>query len=133
MKNLPDTHYLLWILFDDKRLSDKLQNIIDAPENEIYVSIISFWEISLKFSIGKLNLNNIKPDELPCFVTDSGFQIMNISEHDAASFYKLPRMKHKDPFDRFLVWQSICEECIFITNDKEIASYESEGLRYLKM
>ncbi len=64
MKYLLDTHTLLWVLFEDEKLSKTAQEIIRSPENEIYVSLITYWEIALKYSIGKLELENITPEEI---------------------------------------------------------------------
>ncbi len=61
MKYLIDTHVLLWSLFDTSKLSKKVYGILLDIENEIYVSNITFWEISLKYGIGKLSLKNILP------------------------------------------------------------------------
>lgn len=74
------------------------------PGNRVFVSTISLWEISLKYSIGKLNLENITPEELPPFILDSGFEFMEASPETYASFHKLPKTGHADPFDRMIVW-----------------------------
>ena len=65
MKYLLDTHTFLWILFEDEQLSEKAADVIRNPENDIYVSVITYWEISLKYAIQKLELRGISPDELP--------------------------------------------------------------------
>jgi PIN domain nuclease of toxin-antitoxin system len=64
-KYLLDTHSFLWILFDDEKLSEKAKRVVRNEENEIYISIITYWEISLKYSLGRLELEGIRPDELP--------------------------------------------------------------------
>lgn len=107
MKCLLDTHTFLWTLFDPAKLSKNASSYIVNDKNEIYISTISFWEISLKYSIGKLSLENILPDELPLYAKKSGFEIANIDESIVCSFYKLPKHEHCDPFDRSLVWQAI--------------------------
>ena len=65
MNYLLDTHVLLWTLFESRKLSNIVKQIILNPDCNIFVSIFSFWEISLKFGLGKISLNNIKPDDLP--------------------------------------------------------------------
>ncbi len=65
MKYLLDTHTLLWVLFEDEKLSNKAKAAIKNLHNEIYVSMISYWEISLKYGLGKLTLQGITPDKLP--------------------------------------------------------------------
>lgn len=131
MKYLLDTHTFLWVLFDDDKLSEKIREIIRDLENEIYVSVITYWEISLKFSIGKLELEGITPDELPEQAQEIGIETLEISEEAAATFYKLPRIKHKDPFDRLIIWQAINRNIVLVSKDKKIKNYSKFGLRTL--
>ncbi|MDI6734638.1 MAG: type II toxin-antitoxin system VapC family toxin [bacterium] len=131
MKYLLDTHTFLWILFDDNNLSEKVKVIIRDLENEIYVSVISYWEISLKFAVGKLELEGITPDELLIQAEQIGIQTLEISKEDASTFYNLPKMKHKDPFDRLIIWQAINRNIILISKDKEMKDYQKFGLKSL--
>lgn len=131
MKYLLDTHTFLWVLFDDDNLSEKVKGIIRNLENEIYVSVITYWEISLKFSIGKLELEGITPDELPEQAQEIGVETLEISKEDASTFYKLPKIEHKDPFDRLIIWQAINRNAILISKDKEMKNYHKFGLRTL--
>jgi PIN domain nuclease of toxin-antitoxin system len=131
MKYLLDTHTFLWSLFESSKLSKSVSEIIINNKNDIYVSTISFWEISLKYSIGKLTLKNVMPEELPDYAKKSGFEITNIDETIASSFHKLPKYEHSDPFDRLLIWQAINMEMIFITKDSKFDSYLNDGLKIL--
>ncbi len=65
MKYLLDTHYLIWALTDTKKISKKIVNVITDPGNEIIVSAVSFWEISLKSSLGKLTITGFAPEDFP--------------------------------------------------------------------
>ena len=129
MKYILDTHTFLWALFDTSKLPRPVIDIILNETNDIYVSTITFWEISLKYSIGKLSLNNILPDDLPAYSKKSGFEIINFDDKIASSFYKLPRVEHFDPFDRMLIWQAINNDMIIITRDKKFKEYIQHGLR----
>ena len=129
MNYLLDTHSFLWCLFASDKLSAKAKEIILNGGNTIYVSVITFWEISLKFNLGKLKLINVLPDALPDLAIKSGFEILSLSEKDAASFFKLPRISHSDPFDRLLIWQAIRNSIIIITRDKDFKEYEKFGLK----
>ena len=80
MKYLLDTHSFLWALFDDEKLSEKAKETIRNPENEIYVSVITYWEITLKYSISKLELQGISPEELPDKAKEIGFETLQISD-----------------------------------------------------
>jgi len=129
MKLLLDTHSFLWTLLDQKKLSLKARELITNPENSVWVSVISFWEISLKFSIGKLKLKATSPEQFPALAKKMGFSILELSDLVSSSFHQLPRLKHKDPFDRMLIWQAIQENSGFVSKDKEIKKYERLGLK----
>ena len=131
MKYLLDTHTLLWVLFEDEKLSEKARTAIRNPDNEIYVSTITYWEISLKYSISKIELEGITPEELPEKAREIDIKTLELSEDEASTFYKLPRIKHKDPFDRLIIWQAIKRNITLISKDKEIGNYQQFGLKIL--
>jgi PIN domain nuclease of toxin-antitoxin system len=131
MKYLLDTHAFLWTLFDDERLSKNAAAAIKNPENDIYVSVVTYWEISLKYAIRKIELNGISPDELPQKAMEAGIETVQVSEQQAASFHRLPRLKHKDSFDRLIVWQAINTNITLISKDKELKKYAKHGLSIL--
>ena len=64
MKVLIDTHYLLWMFMDTSKISKKVKEVLTSVDNEIYYSQVSLWEISIKYSIGKLHLNGIVPEAI---------------------------------------------------------------------
>ncbi|MDZ7720906.1 MAG: type II toxin-antitoxin system VapC family toxin [Balneolaceae bacterium] len=131
MNYLLDTHTLLWVLFDEERLSKKSIIAFKNPKNILFVSIVSYWEISLKYGLGKLELTGITPDELPYYAKEAGIQTSKVSEITASTFHKLPRSKHKDPFDRLIIWQAIHQNHILITKDRKIKEYQKHGLKVL--
>ena len=131
MKYLLDTHIFLWSLFSPEKISRHVAKLIEKSGNRIFVSTITFWEIALKFSLGKLELEGIKPDALPEFAHKMSFELLSLSAEDAASFYHLPRITHKDPFDRMLIWQAIREKMVLISKDSKMATYEDYGLKIL--
>jgi PIN domain nuclease of toxin-antitoxin system len=131
MKCLIDTHIFLWSLFSPERISVQPAKIIRESSNRIFVSVITFWEIALKFSLNKLELEGITPDAPPEIADKMSFEPLNLSAEDAAAFYHLPRITHKDPFDRMLIWQAIREKLVLISKDSKIAAYEEYGLKIL--
>ena len=131
MSFLLDTHTLLWSLFDPERLGEKAAVSIRNPDMTVLVSVVSFWEISLKYSIGKLDLGNVMPDNFPALVLQSGFDILPLADTDAATFHNLPRKVHKDPFDRLIIWQAITHKLTLITQDKVFSEYRKNGLHVL--
>lgn len=129
MNYLIDTHIFLWAIFSPKKISKNIKGILIDQELTKYVSIITFWEISLKFSLGKLDLTRVLPDKLPAIAKDAGFEILDLNIDTASSFYKLPRIKNKDPFDRMLAWQAINHDYVLLTQDKSFADYKDHGLK----
>ena len=131
MNCLIDTHIFLWSLFTPEKIAQSAAGIIKDPGNRIFVSMITFWEISLKYSLNKLELKGVRPDELPEYANRLSYDILDLSTEDAASFYHLPRISHKDPFDRMLIWQAIREKLTLVTRDSKISDYEEFGLKLL--
>ena len=131
MKYLLDTHVLLWALFEPARISSSARKIIENPESDIHVSALSFWEVALKYQIGKLELKNCAPDDLPAQVERMGIEIFPMDAGLLASSYRLPLDKHKDPFDRLLAWHAIQKNMILITKDSAFDEYLSAGLKTL--
>ncbi|MBW1700467.1 MAG: type II toxin-antitoxin system VapC family toxin [Deltaproteobacteria bacterium] len=129
MNYLLDTHAFLWTLFSPEKLSSPAAQKIKAPENDVAVSVITFWEISLKCALGKLELKGVGPEKLPGAGVEMGISLLAVRPSDAASFHKLPVLAHKAPFDRFLVWQAIQQKMILISKDPEFKSYHKFGLK----
>jgi len=130
MNYLLDTHYILWTLFEPEKIPAKIVKIFENEEDEKYVSGISLWEISLKYSIGKLELYGTNPEGVYESILETGFKILDLKTIDLATFFRLPLQEdHKDPFDRFLIWQAIQNNLIFLTKDKKIEQYRKMGLQ----
>ncbi len=131
MNLLLDTHSFLWTLFSPEKLSSAASGGIQTPENSVYVSVVTFWEISLKYALGKLNLTGVLPEELPDACLETGFDILTIEPSEASSFHKLSRISHNDPFDRLLIWQAISRNMIIVSKDRQFAGYKKFGLKIL--
>ena len=129
MSYLVDTHVFLWALGTPENLSKKTNNILLRSESAKYISPITFWEIALKFSTGKLDLKGRLPDNMPGMAKELGFEILNLDTNVVATFYKLPKLKNKDPFDRMLAWQAISGDFSLLTKDKSFADYKNYGLK----
>ncbi len=128
MNLLLDTHTFLWTLFDPSRVSPKALKAIEAYENGVFVSVITFWEISLKYGLGKLELTGVRPEDLPNLATQMQMDILPIDPAEAASFYKMPKSRHKDPFDRLIVWQAIHRGLTLVSKDRAFEQYRKFGL-----
>lgn len=119
MKLLIDTHILLWWLSQDRRLSQLETDIITDPDNLIFVSAATAWEIAVKRMIGKLEA----PDDLPAALAANNFLELPITIEHSQKLYQLP-LHHNDPFDRIMVAQAMSEDLTFMTRDAKIALYE---------
>lgn len=118
MRLLLDTHIFLWAIRDDRRLSkmtrSKLQNA-----DEVYVSSASIWELMIKIKLKKLDAD---PKQLVNAIIASGFIELPVTARHAITTAELPDI-HRDPFDRILVAQAICEPLTLITADANLEEY----------
>jgi PIN domain nuclease of toxin-antitoxin system len=129
MTYLLDTHILLWAFFETEKLTGRVKEILSSSDNKILVSSISFWEISIKVSSGKLRIGETSPSLMPNICEGAGFSILNLSASETSSFHQLTATYHKDPFDRMLIWQAICHKYTLISDDENIRKYASDGLK----
>jgi PIN domain nuclease of toxin-antitoxin system len=128
---LLDTHTLIWVVSEKEKLSSRVNQTLSSANNTFFVSAISFWEIAVKFSTGKLGIKGILPEELPDLSLKTGFQLISLTPDESSSYHKLIKTTHKDPFDRMLIWQAIQRNFIFITKDDDLDQYKSAGLKTL--
>jgi PIN domain nuclease of toxin-antitoxin system len=127
---LLDTHAFIWATLDTAKLSKKAKEIISDRNNEIFVSTVTFWEITLKASIKKLTFEKIDIKDFPRYAREMGFTIMDMKERETITFHELPlKGNHKDPFDRMLIWQAITNDMILLSKDTLIKQYKENGLR----
>lgn len=132
MKYLLDTHTFIWSILDSSKLSDKVKEIIEDSNNEIYVSGISFWEIAIKTQIGKMNFNNINILHLPNIATQYDFKVFAPTPYDYVTYTDLPLVEnHKDPFDRMLIHSAIKNNLILLSKDSYFDKYKDFGLQLL--
>ena len=129
MNYLLDTHVLLWAINDETKLSTKAKETLDNTENSVYVSAISFWEISVKFSLGKLKLKGFTPDDLTELSIQIGFKLLPLLHDECATYHHLINTIHRDPFDRILIWQAIKGNYTLITKDSKASLYNTSGLK----
>ena len=122
MKYLLDTHAVIWYIEDSSELPKKISDLIDNPENDIYISSVSFWEISIKVSLGKLDLE-LPFDEFLANIRNRDFSFLQIEDEYLNRLLDLPFV-HKDPFDRLIITSALVENLIIITIDENIKKYD---------
>lgn len=118
MKLLLDTHALLWWLSDHKSLTTKATKAIKDGGNDIFVSAVTAWEISIKRALGKLKA----PDDLEEALEANRFNHLPISIRHGLVAESLPR-HHDDPFDRMLIAQAQTEQLTIVTHDVRMKQY----------
>lgn len=123
MKLLLDTHVLVWWMFDAPELPAKARAAIADPENVIFVSAASIWELQIKSALGKINL----PANFDEILTTEAFENLAVTWAHAHAIRALPP-HHKDPFDRMLIAQARCEKLVLLTHDKIVKQYDVEYL-----
>lgn len=115
---LLDTHVLLWWLAEPDKISNAGRQIIANRSNVIFVSSVSFWEMSIKNGLGKLTL----PNNILTISKSEGFKILPLQPEEGLSVADLPNI-HQDPFDRILVTQAKYNNLVLLTRDQKIQEY----------
>jgi PIN domain nuclease of toxin-antitoxin system len=123
VKALLDTHTFLWWNMGDPQLSDRAFGIIADPDNEIWLSAASAWEIALKTSKGRLLLPEPPRDYVLRRLALHGFRPLAVEVGHALAVHDLPAV-HSDPFDRLLVAQSRIEGLPLLSADPKMARYD---------
>ena len=118
MRLLIDTHLILWWLNDDPLLSRIGSALIADPNNTVFVSPISTWEIWLKKSLGKLEL----PDQFEEALAKEEFEALPLTTAHTRLVADLP-WYHRDPFDRMLIAQAKAADLTFLTADQQLLPY----------
>ena len=118
MKLLIDTQVLLWSLMEPKKLNSLGRELICSPENTVFLSAVSMWEIRIKESIGKLEL----PLGFSASVAELGLEDLPLTTQHTKWLRELPLL-HKDPFDRMLVAQAKAEGLKLLSADSRLVEY----------
>ncbi|CAN5588762.1 MAG: type II toxin-antitoxin system VapC family toxin [Pyrinomonadaceae bacterium] len=131
MRVLLDTHAFLWAYSESGRLPAAVRNSIIEPENEVFVSAVSFWEIAIKVAIGKLQPVGQHPSKIIQVAESLGMKPIPLLPAEAATYGNLAEATHFDPFDRMLIWQAISRNMVLVSSDSKFRRFEKDGLRLL--
>lgn len=126
MNYLLDTHVCFWAVYEKAKLSVTVRNILQDPENQITVSAISFWEIAIKYRLGKFPEFDTDLTEFIAALIQSGFTLLPIKNEHFIAYFNYPHFSadHKDPFDRLLLVTADLEKAEFITKDEKFDVYK---------
>ena len=122
MRLLLDTHTFLWFIEGSLNLSDVARNLIEDQANQRFLSVASLWEMSIKVSIGKLELGMTFTKLVKREVYGNAIELLEIQPEHLDELAKLP-FHHKDPFDRLMIAQSLAEGIPIVTKDAAFRSY----------
>lgn len=122
ISNLLDTHALIWFLDGDDSLSKTARKAIENNRSVNFVSIASLWEIAIKVSLKKLEINASLADVFS-LVLRNGFVILPILPEEILVLAGLP-FHHRDPFDRLIIAQALYNDLAVITKDDNFKAYE---------
>jgi len=121
MKLLIDTHLLLWAAQGVEHLPMGARTVMGEPENELFFSVASLWEIVIKCGLCREDFK-VDPRVLRRSLLDNGYRELPILSEHAVAVATLPPI-HRDPFDRLLVAQAIVEGITLLTADIQVAKY----------
>jgi PIN domain nuclease of toxin-antitoxin system len=122
LKLLLDTCTFLWIITDATELSAKARKLFTDPDNEVFLSAVSAWEISVKHALKRLPLPELPSRFIPAQREKHGIDPLPLQEEATLYLPALPEY-HKDPFDRMLVCQAIVHGLVILTPDDLITQY----------
>lgn len=127
MKLLLDTCTFLWIIQDSPRLSKKARDLFLDKRNEARLSVVSVWEMVLKYQLLRLPLPEPPDTFIPkqCYLHDIG--MMPLEDRAIYELLKIPPL-HNDPFDRMLVCQARAHDLVILTPDKLVTDYQVQSV-----
>jgi PIN domain nuclease of toxin-antitoxin system len=123
MRALLDTHTLLWLVDSPDKLPPTVTAICEDENNALYISVASFWELSIKMSLGKIELEDNALARLQTWCDDNTVQLLPIQVSHCQQVQTLP-FHHRDPFDRLLIAQAKCEQLVLLSVDGHFAGYD---------
>ena len=122
MRCLLDTHTFLWFINGDDRLGKRAREVISNIESEVLLSIASLWEIAIKISLGKLELELSFPELVQRQLIANEIGLLPIDPRHLFTLTDLP-FHHRDPFDRLIIAQAMSEGIPVLSGDEEFQSY----------
>jgi PIN domain nuclease of toxin-antitoxin system len=127
MKLLLDTHAFLWYISNDPRLPQHAYDAVRDKSNEVYLSVVSVWEILVKFQIGKLPLPGPADDFIESSRSAHRMADLPLDRQAVSHLLSLP-MHHRDPFDRMLICQALAHDLTIVTTDEFFKRYAAKLL-----
>ena len=127
MNLLLDTHLLLWAAGQPDRLSAPATRMLSNGRNIVHFSVVSLWEIAIKFALGRGDMP-ISSQQALAYFQQSGYRILAVEAEHTSALEQLPPL-HQDPFDRLLVAQAMTEPMQLLTHDAQLSGYGPHVVR----
>jgi len=124
MRLLLDTHALIWLLTDRRKIPPRIQQLVADPRNEVYVSAVNVFEVAARNSAARRNGFNLSADEVIAASREADFQMLTLRPEHATAVETIAPF-HGDPFDRLLLAQAQAEGMQLVTHDENLAQYDS--------
>ena len=122
MKLLLDTHVFIWADAEPEKLSPNVAGLIKDTDNQLFLSVVSVWEMQIKVQLGKLTLRTDLDTLIGEQEANNGLELLPVVLPHVLALGKLPAL-HKDPFDRLLVAQTLQEGFALLSHDKLVQQY----------
>lgn len=127
MRYLLDTNIFIWSLADRAKLNDRAIKLLSSTASQVYLSVASTWELTIKYSLHKLIFPNAPGDFVPRTMGEFGYLSLEIQHAHAIEAAQLPYF-HRDPFDRMLIAQARTEDMVLLTADDTLSRYDVQIL-----
>ena len=122
MNLLLDTHSFIWFMEGSTKLSKTARALIEDPDNITLLSVVSLWEIAIKDSVGRLNLDKPFASLVSQILDEEEFDLLRLEVPHILMVNQLP-LHHRDPFDRMLVAQALVEQVSVVSIDPAFDAY----------
>lgn len=129
MRLLLDTHTLIWLLNDLRRIPQNIRQIVANPRNEVFVSAVSIFEIANRGPGARKQAFDADAETAMTLVRSASYTFLSLAPEHAAAIEGLATF-HPDPFDRLLLAQAQVEGLQLVTHDKRLAQYDSRTILF---
>ena len=119
---LLDTNVLIWALNDDRALTRRMRSVLSSTTASVHLSVVSAWEIAIKYQSGKLSFDVPVEDVLSRILDGASWPVLPVLPAHIPELLALP-MHHRDPFDRLLIAQACAEGMSLATSDQQFRKY----------
>jgi PIN domain nuclease of toxin-antitoxin system len=122
MRLLLDTHIFLWHITNNPQLPELWRASIEDEANDVFLSVVSHWEIAIKYHLGRLPLPSSPESYIPAQRRLHQIYSLPLNEQSVQQIVQLPPV-HRDPFDRILIYQALAHQLTIVTLDHLFSAY----------